>query len=428
MSASQLASHQQNAEELLRRVKHSAKGTSLASLSTVRSELQPNVLQVMVTTSDGLTGLGETFYGATVAEAHIHDVIVPTMRSDRPSSDPAEVLSAVSGYVGYSGSGAEVRARSAIDIALWDCAAQRENLPLAKLIHPDSRLSLPVYNTCSGTKYVNAESRQSTHNWGLGEGTPPEGSYEDLWSFLNRPGELAQELLDAGYRGMKVWPFDIAAEEARGGPDIDMSFGLSVLEKIRDAVGDSIDLYVELHSLLELDAALKVTRELERFAPTWVEDPIRADRLEDLRALHDASSVHLAVGENLGAGGHGYSRMIEEKIVDTVILDIGWCGGITEALPIRDQAADSGLNIAFHDCTGPVSLGVASALTASSPHSVVQEVARAFWHDWYPQMASGVPEIMNGAVHLNEIAGHGVSLLPGFMSADHTSVRTSTLV
>jgi L-alanine-DL-glutamate epimerase-like enolase superfamily enzyme len=424
MSEAAHVAAQSSHEDLLAAVGKGALGTSIASISTVRSRLQPNVLQVLVTDSDGVTGLGETFYGASVVEAHIHDVIVPTLQSEKPTTDPAAVLEVLAGYVGYSGSGAEVRARSAVDIALWDIAAKRAGLPLAKLLNPTSPLAMPVYNTCSGNMYVNAESRQSSRNWGIGEGEPPEGSFEDLWSFLNRPGELAKELVAAGYPGMKVWPFDLAAEEARGGPDLDLRFGLSVIEAIRDAVGDKIDIYIELHSLLGLDAALTLARELERFEPTWIEDPIRADRMEDLAALHDSTSLHVAVGENLGSGANGYPRMIDENIVDTVILDVGWCGGITEALPLQRRSADAGLGIAFHDCTGPVSLGVAGALSAAAPNSVVQEVARAFWHGWYPEMAQGVPDIAGGVLHLGDAPGHGVSLLPDFVRADHTTVRT----
>lgn len=414
-------------DDLLESIQRSAASTSVVSISTVRSRIQPNVLQVLVTDSDGMTGLGETFYGAGVVEAHIHEVVVPTLATEKPSADPRAVLDVLAGYVGYAGSGAEVRARSAIDIALWDIAAKRQGLPLVELLNPQSARSMPVYNTCSGTRYVNAESRQSSQNWGLGVGEPPEGSYEDLWAFLNRPGQLATELVAAGYRGMKVWPFDMAAEAARGGPDIDMAFGLSVVEQIRDAVGMGIDIYIELHSLLSLESALSVARELERFAPTWVEDPIRADRMEDLAVLHDSTSLHLAVGENLGAGVHGYSRMIEERVADTVILDVGWCGGITEALPLQALAVEAGLGIAFHDCTGPVSLGVASAMSIASPNCEVQEVARAFWHGWYPEMASGVPNISSGFVHLRDSPGHGVSLLPGFLSSSHTVVRTSAV-
>ncbi|MGA0414216.1 MAG: enolase C-terminal domain-like protein, partial [Aquiluna sp.] len=263
----------------------------IESIKTVRSPLQPNVTHVLVTDSDGFTGLGETFYGASSVEAHVHDVIYPTLQAEKPYASPAQVTEMLHGYVGYSGSGAEVRARSAIDIALWDIAAKRAKQPLAKFLNPRSANQMDTYNTCSGNRYVSAESRQSSSNWGISGDERPQGDYEDLWAFLHEPARLARELLDAGYRGMKVWPFDLAAEAANGAIDADLSFGISVLEAIREEVGMEMDLYLELHSLWQPEAAHRLIQELERFSLAWIEDPIRADRAPELAKLRDASSM-----------------------------------------------------------------------------------------------------------------------------------------
>jgi galactonate dehydratase len=254
----------------------------IVKIESVRSAIQPNVTHILVTDSDGITGLGETFYGATSVEAHLHDVIVPTLIAESPGVNPASVSRVIQGYVGYSGSGAEVRARSGLDIALWDIAAKRAGLPLRKLLRPAAPDSIPTYNTCSGLKYVNAESRQSSSNWGFSGESRPDGDYEDLWAFLHEPARLARELLDSGYTGMKVWPFDLAAESSGGSSAADLSFGLSVLEAIRDEVGMEMDLYLELHSLWQPEAAAKLIREVEKFSLKWVEDPIRADQLTEL--------------------------------------------------------------------------------------------------------------------------------------------------
>lgn len=409
---------------LWERVIRDAGEARITEIKTVRSALQPNVLQVIVADSDGVTGVGETFYGAGVVETQIHEVDAPLLAIEKPLAVPQEVSRVLQSYVGYAGSGAEVRSRSAIDIALWDIAAKRAGLPLRRLLRPDSASSIPVYNTCSGSMYVNQQSRQSSDNWGLNEKAAPETHYEDLWGFLNRPGELAQELLEAGYRGMKVWPFDIAAEKVRGGVEIDLSFGLSVLHGIRSAVGNQMDVYLELHSMLHFDAALKLSEAVREFDLTWIEDPIRADRAAELATLRASSSAPLAVGENMGSGANGYDALIQAQSVDTVIVDLGWCGGITDALPLISTTEQAGMSIAYHDCTGPVSLAVAGELSLASPNARVQEVARAFWHTWYPQMASGIPEITGGELVCGNRPGHGVELLPEFLSSPSTTLRS----
>lgn len=397
----------------------------IESIKTVRSPLQPNVTHVLVTDSEGFTGLGETFYGSSAVEAHVHDVIYPTLQSEKPYANPGQVAELLQGYVGYSGSGAEVRARSALDIALWDIAAKRSKQPLAKFLNPQSPNSMATYNTCSGNRYVSAESRQSSSNWGITGNQRPQGEYEDLWAFLHEPGKLARELLDAGYRGMKVWPFDLAAEASKGNIDADLTFGISVLEAIRDEVGMEMDLYLELHSLWNPEAAQRVIRELERFSLAWVEDPIRADRAADLAKLKAASSMPIACGENLGSGFNGYQLLIEQKAVDVMIMDLGWCGGLTDALPLVHESNQAGMKAAFHDCTGPVSLAVATQVSLASPNVEVQEVARAFWHTWYQEMAQGYPTLQGGSIEISDAFGHGAELRPEFLATPSTLVRVS---
>ena len=413
-----------NPDELASLVTTSAK---IARIETVRSKIQPNVTHVLVTDSDGVTGLGETFYGATSVEAHLHDVIVPTLMSEQPDATPQAVSAVVEGYVGYSGSGAEVRARSALDIALWDIAAKRHGVPLRTLLNPAAQSKIEAYNTCSGMKYVNAESRQSSSNWGFSGNNRPPGDFEDLWAFLNEPARLARELVDAGFKGMKVWPFDLVAESSRGAIDADLSFGISVLDAIRSEVGMEIDLYLELHSLWQPAAAHRLVAELERFSLAWVEDPIRADHVAHLAKLRRESSMPIACGENLGSGANGYAAMIEQQAVDVMIMDLGWCGGITDALPLIASSHSAGMSSAFHDCTGPVSLAVATEVSLASPNTSVQEVARAFWHGWYPQMAQGYPQLANGEVQAAGRPGHGCELTSDFLESADTLIRQSLL-
>ena len=122
--------------------------TTIVSIESFRSMIQPNVTHVLVTDSDGAQGLWETFYGSTAVEAHLHDVLITTLISERPEASPTSVAEAIQDYVGYSGSGAEVRARSALDIALWDLAAKRAGQHLAHLLRPGSENRISSYNTC----------------------------------------------------------------------------------------------------------------------------------------------------------------------------------------------------------------------------------------------------------------------------------------
>ena len=45
--------------------------------------------------------------------------------------------------------------------------------------------------------------------------------------------------------------------------------------QIRDAVGDRMEVMVELHSMWDLTSALAIARGLRQFNPFWAEDPIK---------------------------------------------------------------------------------------------------------------------------------------------------------
>jgi galactonate dehydratase len=397
----------------------------IVSIETVRSSLQPNAIFVLVHGADGQVGVGETFYGAASVEAYVHEIAALALQAPGRHS-PARVSGLLSGYVGYSGSGTEVRGNSAIDIALWDLLAKQSNRPLRELLGGPFVESIEIYNTCAGNDYVRSNSQQSSNNWGLPLAGRAE-RYDDLWRFLNEPARLARDLVDEGYRGMKVWPFDLAAEASGGDHRADLKFGLGVLDAIREEVGDSMDLYVELHSLWQPRGAERLLRALEPYGLAWAEDPIRSDRNEALAVLREGTSVPIALGENVGAGYNSYKPLLDARSMDIAIIDAGWSGGITTAMRTAALADQYGVPVALHDCTGPVSLAVATHLVTAVPNGHVQEVARSFYHGWYGQVSEGFPGIADGRITPSAAPGHGVTLRPE-MLLDPSTIRRVTAI
>src|SRR5918998_2585890 len=101
----------------------------VVQVDTLRLDEFPNILFVQVHTDEGLTGLGETFFGAQAVEAYVHETIAPYLLG----RDPLHIdrhARALYGYVGYRGSGVEMRGNSALDIALWDLFGQVTGQPI----------------------------------------------------------------------------------------------------------------------------------------------------------------------------------------------------------------------------------------------------------------------------------------------------------
>jgi galactonate dehydratase len=395
----------------------------VTAIETIRIERQPNLLWCRVETDQGLTGLGETFYGPEAAEAHIHRVIAPYLIGRDPSRVEAHQAQ-LTGYLGYVGSSAEMRGRSAVDIACWDILGQAAGLPLCDLLGGRVREDIRAYNTCAGSSYVQTRATQGTDNFGLDRAAGP---YEDLRAFMERPVELAESLLAMGITAMKIWPFDYAAEASAGqfiGPE-EMKRGLAPFEAIRAALGDRMDLMAELHGLWNRPSAVKIARALEPLAPFWVEDPVVMDHLASLGAVARASRAPIAAGETRGSRAD-FRAMLEMESLSTLILDLSWCGGISEARKVAAMAEAWHVPVAFHDCTGPVVLAASTHLALHARNCAIQEMVRAFYFGWYAELVTALPPLVRGRITVPEGPGLGLALNPDVPRRADARVRRTT--
>ena len=80
----------------------------IRAIETIRINEFPNLLWTHVQTDEGLTGLGETFFGPGAAEAHIHETIAPLLIGQDPRLINRHHSNLI-GYVGFSGASAEQR-------------------------------------------------------------------------------------------------------------------------------------------------------------------------------------------------------------------------------------------------------------------------------------------------------------------------------
>ncbi len=398
----------------------------VTAVETVYIEELPNLLWVQIHTDQGLIGLGETFFGADAVEAHIHEFIAPYLLGKNPLQIEHH-SHRMTGYAGRGGSGAEMRATSATDIALWDIWGQYSNQPIYQMLGGASRDKVRVYNTCAGYEYVRKASAQVTANFGL-KNAHNAGPYEDLEGFLSTADELAQSLLEMGISGMKIWPFDFAAE-ASGGTYIsndDLKKAMEPFAKIRTAVGDKMEIMCELHSLWNVPTAKRICHALEDFNLTWIEDPVRMDHQGNVGKVATASSTPIAVGELLG-GRAQFRDLVEKADIGLVIMDIVWGGGLTEARKVASFCDAHALPFTGHDCTGPVALAASTHMAMHAPNSFIQEMVRAFYYGWYQDLVTALPTVENGFIQAPDLPGLGMQLNPDVFNRADVRIRKSIL-
>ncbi|MFC7474272.1 mandelate racemase/muconate lactonizing enzyme family protein [Dankookia sp. GCM10030260] len=395
-------------------------------LRTIRIAERPNLIWVEIETDEGLVGLGESFRGAQAVEAVLHETIAPWLIGRDSRRIEAVSRHLMTPYLGFASASAEVRAASAVDLALWDLMGKRHGIPVHEALGGASRTEIRTYNTCAGYAYNSGTAKGvAAGRRDIDAGDVATGPYDDQLAFMRDAGALAESLLAEGYTAMKIWPLDIQAA-ASGGQMItlaELKVGLEPFRKIRAAVGDRIEVMAELHSLWSAQAAIRICQGLEDLGIFWAEDPIA--KMGDFKALADLrrqTRVPICGSETLG-GAVAYRQMLEAHAVDFAMLDLAWCGGLTEGRKIAGLAEAFAKPLAPHDCTGPVTLMAGLQLAIHAPTAIFQEVVRATLATWYRDLVTDLPLITGGLAQAPTAPGLGTGLLPAVRKREDATIR-----
>jgi len=397
----------------------------VTGIETIRLGEYPSILFVQIHTNSGLVGLGETCIGVEAVEAFIHESVAPRLVDQDPLliNKMQEVLH--QDFLGFNGSGVAVRASSAIDIALWDLLGQVTGQSLHQLLGGKVREKIRAYNTCAGTGYAKGSSNIDRNRKAqIGQGGVSD--YEDLVAFLDEPEKLVRSLQQMGFTAMKIWPFDEAAIRS-GGQTItpsDLNEGVDIIRRAREAAGPDFDIMLELHSLWSVPAATIIANAVEKYNPFWIEDPFRHESTDSLIRFRRSINSPLTVGETTGTRWE-YQRLLATGAIDHLMIDPGWCGGITESIKIIALASVYGVPVAPHDCTGPVVLTVGTHLGMAFPNVELQEMVRAFYYGWYEEMVTELPKFEDGYLSAQTGPGLGTALRPEVRERADAFIRWS---
>ena len=228
---------------------------------------------------------------------------------------------------------------------------------------------------------------------------------------------------------MKIWPFDIAAEKERrthiSSDDLKTALA-AVREDPQAPSATRMDVMVEFHSLWQLLPAITIAQALAPYETFWHEDPIKMDSLGDLKRYAEASPAPICASETLGTRW-AFRDLLETGAAGVVMLDLAWCGGLSEARKIAAMAEAWHLPVAPHDCTGPVVLAASTHLSLNAPNALVQESVRAFYRTWYRDLVTALPEVDGRLHHGAAGAGARPRARAGPRQTVHGAARISTL-
>jgi L-alanine-DL-glutamate epimerase-like enolase superfamily enzyme len=351
---------------------------------------------VKVETDAGITGLGEAYWGAGVAEL-VHKASEVIIGEDPHNINKLYdlMIRCVSGEGSLAG--ATVTAISGIEIALWDLVGRALNTPIYNLFGGRFRDRVRVYADCHAGK------------------SPEPADY----------AERAREVVAAGFTAIKFDldtsnPFTADISEAvhprrqwfepfnRTIGTTERRWMVAVVGAVREAVGPDILVAMDCHWKFAVNDVLKLAWDLEPYDLLWLEDPVPPENIDAQAKVTANTRVPICTGENLYRK-HGYRELIEKQAADIIAPDIPKMGGLMEAQRVADMADTYYINVAPHNVSSPIGTVAAAHVCASIPNFLVMEFHA---HDvpWWADLVDGEPPIKDGYILLGDAPGHGMTL------------------
>ena len=211
-----------------------------------------------------------------------------------------------------------------VEAALWDLAGKAEGRPAAELLGAEPAGRLPAYASC-------------------GEAKAPE-----------ERADSALALREDGFRALKI-----RIERGRLGD------GVAAVAAVRDAVGDTMEIAVDLNegwrmpgdvsAPLEPERVRDVAAELRELGIIWLEEPLVRDDVDGLAALRRESGLRIAGGE-MARTVHELDGYLAGDALDVYQPDAVLAVGVTRGLEVARRAHEKGHWFTPHTWTNGIGL------------------------------------------------------------------------
>ena len=289
-------------------------------------------------------------------------------------------------------------ALSAIDIALWDIAGKYYGAPVYQLLGGRCRDKIRTYYHVSGS---------TTEELVAGVVRAKEMGYDavgHLSPFLDEPRSQR-------YSGTYANMIGSAVER---------------VQLMREAVGDSVDLCLELHRRMKPGEAVAFANQVEKYTPFFLEDPTTPDNFDSMGLIARKSNVPIATGERIHTIQE-FEMLLGRNAMSYARTSVCLCGGISGARKIASIAEAHNVMIVPHNPLSPISTAACMQIAAAVENFAIQELpdhegisaterytsSNKMDQKSFKQsdMVTWVPKVINGYALLPENPGIGVALV-----------------
>ena len=289
---------------------------------------------VRVHTDEGIVGIGECFRRQPeLVKFLIDSTLAPAIHGQDPLDTELRWQDMVRAGCAVEMGGAVFCAVAGLDIALWDIKGKALGLPIHRLLGGAVRDEIRMY----------ASSLRR-------DLTPLEEA------------RRAESLVDAGYTAYKLH------SAVPGAIDDPADQTVATVTEVRRAVGDGVEILVDVNGAFSAHHAIEIGRQLEDLGVFHFEEPRPFYDLDGLAQVADALTIPVASGEMIFTH-HQYRDLIVQGRVDILQPDIVKVPGFTEFQRIAALASAFGKPITVHN-TQPVLSTVAHLHVCAAYHTI----------------------------------------------------------
>ncbi len=283
---------------------------------TSAKELETTNTFVEITTDSDITGLAPTTNesGWMIRNLFRHHLVGKDPISIERAWDQLFRIN-VHGRKGFS-----MIALSAVDCALWDVVGKVRGEPVYRLLGGPVKDKIRAYASC------------------LGYSLDPK-----------LVAERAQMYADEGYTAMK-WFFRWGPNHGLRGEERN----IELVSALRDAVGYDLEIMLDCWQSWNVNYTIKMAKKLYRYEPTWIEEPLMGDMVDETAQIKAAVDIPISGGEHEYTRW-GFMNLARKNALDIWQPDVTWAGGISEVTKICAIASSAGIPVIPHSGNAPIS-------------------------------------------------------------------------
>ena len=271
---------------------------------------------------------------------------------------------------------------SALDIAMWDIAGKYFDVPTYQLLgggktRDKARVYYHVFGDTKEKLIQGVKDAKAKGFTAVGHLTPFLDEDKDLPFFQTHVNKIRDAIETVG--------------------------------AYRDAVGNDVDLCIEIHRRLTPAEAVVLARGIEEFHPFFYEDPILPDNFDAMELVANQIAIPIATGERLHTI-HEFQMLLKRGAVQYVRPDVCMAGGLTHTKKIAAIAEANYVGVVPHNPLSPVSTAACLQLAACIPNFALQELPTGEHEPPKSEIVKTAITVEDGFLIVPDVPGIGIEL------------------